>query len=137
MTFPIDNRKVPHTVTLTEGQISTILFHLEGAVARNDTDQLDEIHGIFEVLEGSIDRWYDDSHGIQGKKLHSTQIASPIPAAIPPRYRRDDSPTDIMDNSNYAAKVDHLVDSMQTSKVTVMKEPKLPNLKKPPVRRIP
>ena len=119
MTFPIDNRKVPHTVTLTEGQISTILFHLEGAVARNDTDQLDEIQGIFEVLEGAIDKWYDDHHGIQGKKLHSTQIASPIA----PRP--------------YAEAVDHLVDSMETSKVTVMKEPKLPNLKKPPVRRIP
>ena len=34
MTIQFDNRKVPHTVTLTEGQISTILFHLEGAVAK-------------------------------------------------------------------------------------------------------
>ena len=118
MTIQFDNRKVPHTVTLTEGQISTILFHLEGAVSKN-AKNLDEVHGIFEVLEGAIDRWYDDHHGIAGKKLQSTQIASPIA----PRP--------------YAEAVDHLVDSMETSKVTVMKEPKLPNLKKPPVRRIP
>lgn len=100
MTIQFDNRKVPHTVTLTEGQISTILFHLEGAVSKN-AKNLDEVHGIFEVLEGAIDRWYDDHHGIQGKKLQSTQIASPV------------------------------------SPVTVMKEPQLPNLKTPPVRRIP
>ena len=118
MTYPIDNRKVPHTVTLTEGQISTILFHLEGAVAKN-APNLDEVHGIFEVLEGAIDKWYDDHHGIQGKKLHSTHIASPIA----PRP--------------YAEAVDHLVDSMETSKVTVIKEPQLPNLNPPPVRRIP
>ena len=97
MTIQFDNRKVPHTVTLTEGKISTILFHLEGAVNKN-AKNLDEVHGIFEVLEGAIDQWYDDHHGIQGKKLQSTQIASPV---------------------------------------TVMKEPQLPNLKTPPVRRIP
>ena len=121
MSFPFDNRKVPHTVTLTEGQISTILFHLEGAVAKN-AKNLDEVHGIFEVLEGAIDKWYDDHHGITGKKLQSTQIASPIP---PHPYKRDDSPNDIMDNDNYAEKVDALVESMKSA----------PVLNPPPVRR--
>ncbi len=113
MTYPIDNRKVPHTVTLTEGQISTILFHLEGAVAKNASN-LDEVHGIFEVLEGAIDKWYDDHHGITGKKLQSTQIASPIP---PHPYKKDDD--------NYAEKVDALVESMKSA----------PVLNPPPVRR--
>ena len=59
------NRK--HSVTLTEAQISTILYVLEGYVAglddcipQEDDDKLvAEIDEIFEELEGVVDKSYD------------------------------------------------------------------------------
>ena len=52
------NRK--HNVTLTEGQISTILYTLEGYVQGNDDTELcEEIDTIFGELEGVIDNFYD------------------------------------------------------------------------------
>ena len=59
------NRK--HSVTLTEEQISTILYVLEGYVAglddcipQEDDDKLvAEIDEIFEELEGVVDKSYD------------------------------------------------------------------------------
>ena len=59
------NRK--HSVTLTETQISTILYVLEGYVAglddcipQEDDDKLvAEIDEIFEELEGVVDKSYD------------------------------------------------------------------------------
>ena len=56
------NRK--HNVTLTEGQISTILYILEGYIDPTndnsyDPDCREDIDNIFEVLEGVIDNYYD------------------------------------------------------------------------------
>ena len=52
-----------HNVTLTEGQISTILYVLEDYVFRGNTsnnpDLPDEIDAIFEELEGVVDKYYD------------------------------------------------------------------------------
>ena len=47
-------------VTLTEDQISTILYVLEGYVQGNDDEELvSEIDTIFEKLETVIDNHYD------------------------------------------------------------------------------
>jgi len=47
-----NNLNVRHSVTLTEGQISVILYHLEGKDG-------EEINSIFQTLEGTIDSYYD------------------------------------------------------------------------------
>ena len=51
-----------HKVTLTEGQISIILYTLEDYMSNkntsNDPDLPDEVDAIFEELEGVIDKYY-------------------------------------------------------------------------------
>ena len=52
-----------HKVTLSEGQISTILFVLEGYIQGNDDYDEEsvfyqDVNKIFESLEGTIDRFY-------------------------------------------------------------------------------
>ena len=56
------NRK--HTVTLTEGQISTILYCMEGYIHGSDdyTEESEfgiDVNSIFEELEGVVDNYYD------------------------------------------------------------------------------
>ena len=51
-----------HKVTLTESQISIILYTLENYMlgdTSNDPDLPTEVDAIFEELEGTIDRHYD------------------------------------------------------------------------------
>ena len=58
----------PFNVTLTQGQISVILYTLEEKVSELDnfdTDNKNEelredIEAIFQELEGSVDRFYDN-----------------------------------------------------------------------------
>ena len=52
-----------HKVTLSEGQISTILYVLEGYIQGNDDYDEEsvfyqDVNKIFESLEGTIDRFY-------------------------------------------------------------------------------
>ena len=53
-----------HNVTLTEGQISTILYILEGYNPLDsngyDPEFREDIDKIFEELEGVIDTYYDN-----------------------------------------------------------------------------
>ena len=50
---------VQHKVTLTEGQISIILYILEGYNdTSNDPDLPKELDKIFEELEGVVDTYY-------------------------------------------------------------------------------
>ena len=54
----------PHKVTLTEAQISTILYCMEGYISGQCRDELDEqfdkdCNAVFEELEGTLDRFYD------------------------------------------------------------------------------
>ena len=58
-----------HNVSLTEGQISTILYVLEGYVAglddlvtqdENDKQLIKDVDNIFEILEGVVDTYYDN-----------------------------------------------------------------------------
>ena len=67
----------PHNVTLTEGQISTILFCLEGYVAglddvvtqnENDKELIKEVDTIFEELEGVVDKHYDTIEKARSKQ---------------------------------------------------------------------
>ncbi len=88
------NRK--HSVTLTEGQISTILYVMEGYIQGSDEyhfndDFTRDVDNIFERLEGVIDKFYTDIEKAQ---------------ALQPKPEWDD----------YGSKVDALVDSMETSK---------------------
>ena len=53
----------PHKVTLTEGQISTILYVLEGYIQgsddyNEDTDFAKDVDNIFQELEGVVDNFY-------------------------------------------------------------------------------
>ncbi len=53
-----------HKVTLTEAQISIILYTLEDYMSNkntsNDPDLPNEVDAIFGELEGVIDKYYDD-----------------------------------------------------------------------------
>ena len=54
----------PHRVTLTEGQISTILYVLEGYIQGSDDYHFDDnfksdVDNIFERLETVVDKYYD------------------------------------------------------------------------------
>ena len=60
-----------HNVTLTESQISIILYTLENYMlgdTSNDPDLPAEVDAIFEELEGTIDRYYDKIELAQSKQ---------------------------------------------------------------------
>ena len=48
----------PHNVTLTEGQIGVILCSLEKSVKYADSEYIEEVDTIFNILEGSVDSYY-------------------------------------------------------------------------------
>ena len=53
-----------HNVSLTEGQISTILYTMEGYMQGSDDNEdsqfQQDVDDIFEILETVIDKYYDD-----------------------------------------------------------------------------
>ena len=56
----------PHKVTLTEGQMSTILYILESYINPSDDYSYDpefreDVDKIFEELEGVVDTYYNTS----------------------------------------------------------------------------
>ena len=57
-------KDILHNVNLTEGQIGVILCSLKKSVEYGSnkyiTENIDEIDSIFEELEGSVDRFYDN-----------------------------------------------------------------------------
>ena len=61
-----------HKVTLTEGQISIILYTLEDYMAKRNTsgdpDLPREVDLIFEELEGTIDKYYEKVELAQSKR---------------------------------------------------------------------
>ena len=58
-----------HNVTLTEGQISNILYVLEGYVQDNDNEYMvGQIDPIFEELEGVVDKYYAKIEEAQSKQ---------------------------------------------------------------------
>ena len=64
----------PYDVTLTEGQIATILYVIEGYIQGNDQYEdrfKEDVDNIFEVLEGAVDNYYS--------KVEAAQKKQPIP----------------------------------------------------------
>ena len=64
-----------HNVSLTEGQISVILYTLEEKVAEldnfdtdNNEELREDIDSIFEILEGVIDKYYDKIEEAKSKQ---------------------------------------------------------------------
>ena len=61
-----------HKVTLTEAQISIILYTLEDYMSSdrksNDPDLPREVETIFEELEGTIDKYYEKVEKAQSKR---------------------------------------------------------------------
>ena len=49
----------PHNVTLTEGHIGVILCSPESSVKYADSEYIEEVDTIFNILEGSVDKYYD------------------------------------------------------------------------------
>ena len=65
------NRK--HTVTLTEGQMSTILYIMEGYINPSDDyaydpDFREDVDNIFIELEGVVDKFYETKVEKAGEK---------------------------------------------------------------------
>ena len=55
----------PHKVTLTEGQISTILYVMEGYIQGSDEyhfndDFTRDVDKIFDELQGVVDNYYEE-----------------------------------------------------------------------------
>ena len=63
-------KDILHNVNLTEGQIGVILCALESSTKFADSDYIKEVDAIFEELEGSVDRFYDNME--KKKKLQPT-----------------------------------------------------------------
>ena len=61
-----------HKVTLTEAQISIILYTLEDYMAKSNTsgdpDLPREVDAIFEELEGTIDKYYEQVEKAKSKQ---------------------------------------------------------------------
>ena len=64
----------PHKVTLTEGQIGVILCSLEKSVKSelwfkdSDSDYISEVDEIFEILEGTVDKYHEKVEKAQSKQ---------------------------------------------------------------------
>ena len=63
-------KDILHNVNLTEGQISVILCSLE-SFSTESTETKADIESIFEELESSVDRFYDN--------MEKKQKAKPTP----------------------------------------------------------
>ena len=58
-----------HKVTLTEGEISVVLFNLEEKYGKIlDREIPEEVQTIFSKLEGTIDDYYDKIEKAQAKQ---------------------------------------------------------------------
>ena len=62
----------PFNLTLTEGQISTILFTMEGYMQGSDDNEdsqfVKDVDEIFEILEGAVDKYYDKLEAAKKKQ---------------------------------------------------------------------
>ena len=58
----------PYNVTLTEGQIGVILCSLENSTKYADSEYIEEVDTIFEVLEGTVDKYYNKLEAAKKKQ---------------------------------------------------------------------
>ena len=92
-----------HNLTLTEGQISTILYIMEGYLCDTEPDEEfdNDCKAIFDELEGTLDKFYDKAAIPQWDETKEDAQENNV------NY------TPLNDDSEYANKVDSLVDSMK------------------------
>jgi len=57
-----------HNVNLTEGQIGVILCSLENSVKYADSEYIEEVDEIFEVLETTVDKFYNKIEKARAKR---------------------------------------------------------------------
>ena len=60
--------QTPLNLTLREGQISIILCALENSVKYADSEYIEEVDEIFEVLEKTVDKFYAKIEKAQAKQ---------------------------------------------------------------------
>ena len=58
----------PFNVTLTEGQIGVILCSLENSTKYADSEYIEEVDSIFEILEGAVDKYYNKLEAAKKKQ---------------------------------------------------------------------
>ena len=68
MSIKHNYKDILHNVNLTEGQIGVILCALEKTVKYADSDYIEEVDAIFQELEGSVDRFYDNMEKKKSKQ---------------------------------------------------------------------
>ena len=66
----------PHNITLNEGQISTILYIMEGYIEGNDDYNEDsvfyqDVNSIFDELQGVVDTYYETRSDNYASKVDS------------------------------------------------------------------
>ena len=72
-----NNINQKHTVTLTEGQIATILYVMEGYIQGNDEYEdrfKEDVDQIFNILEGTVDTWYEQNEPSIGRHRHEMVV---------------------------------------------------------------
>ena len=70
-----DFPQTPLKLTLREEQISTILYCLEGYVQGNDDEELiEEVDEIFEVLETTVDKFYNKIEKARAKTTRGRMV---------------------------------------------------------------
>ena len=58
----------PFNITLTEGQIGVILCSLENSTKYADSEYIEEVDEIFEILEGAVDKYYNKLEAAKKKQ---------------------------------------------------------------------
>ena len=99
----------PHKVTLTEAQISTILYCMEGYISGQSQEELDEqfdkdCNAVFEELEGTLDRFYNKEKVPQWDETKEDAQVNDV------KY------STLKEDTEYANQVDSLIDSMKEGK---------------------
>ena len=61
-------KDILHNVNLTEGQIGVILCALENSTKYADSDTIAEVDAIYEELEGTVDRFYENMEKKKSKQ---------------------------------------------------------------------
>ena len=125
----IEDLERPHKVTLTEAQISTILYCMEGYISGQSQEELDEqfdkdCNAVFEELEGTLDRFYnkeevpqwdETKEDAQTNDVKYSTLNENSDYGVDVRTA-DDVAKCITNGNDYSECVDELVNSMGESK---------------------
>ena len=125
----IEDLERPHKVTLTEAQISTILYCMEGYISGQSQEELDEqfdkdCNAVFEELEGTLDRFYnkeevpqwdETKEDAQTNDVKYSTLNENSDYGVDVRTA-DDVAKCITNGNDYSECVDELVNSMGKSK---------------------